>query len=80
MRSPSYRTAPIALILVLFFALSAIDAAPLDPTEIPGDTKWLLHFDMEKARSWELMQKWQSEMENKTWYQDKVEEMVETYG
>ncbi|MDG2208258.1 MAG: hypothetical protein P8K78_10170 [Pirellulales bacterium] len=80
MRSPSCRTAPLALILVLFFAHSATEAAPLDPAAIPGDTKWLLHFDMEKARNWELMQKWQSEMQDKAWYRDKVEEMVEKYG
>ena len=80
MRSPSCRTAPLALILILFFALPATEAAPLDPAAIPGDTKWLLHFDMEKTRNWKLMQKWKGEMEDKAWYRDKVEEMVEKYG
>ena len=45
------------LITVCLFNLgvcvSQLQAAPLNPAEIPADTKWLLHFDVEKAREWE---------------------------
>ena len=60
--------------------VSQLQAAPLNPAEIPGDAKWLLHFDVEKAREWKLMQKWDKQMKDKAWYRDKVSEMAETYG
>ena len=60
--------------------VSQLQAAPLNPAEIPADTKWLLHFDVEKAREWKLMQKWDKQMKDKAWYRDKVSEMAETYG
>ena len=79
MRSLSRHILQLAL-LKLLLLVSFAQAAPLNPAEIPSNTKWLLHFDMEKARNWELMQKWQSEMQDKEWYRDKIGEMVEQYG
>ena len=70
----------ILTLLYLLVCVSLVQAAPLDPAMIPSDTKWLLHFDVEKARDWNLMQKWQQQMEGKEWYRDKVAEMVEAYG
>ncbi len=64
----------------LILCPALISAAPLDPAKIPADTKWLLHFDVEKARNWTPMQKWQQQMESKEWYQEKAEEMIEIYG
>ena len=58
--------------------VSQLQAAPLNPAEIPGDTKWLLHFDAEKARDWKLIQKWKKQMASKAWYRDKVSEMAES--
>ncbi|MEC7500588.1 MAG: hypothetical protein VX970_02575 [Planctomycetota bacterium] len=72
------------LIVVCLFTLevcvSQLQAAPLNPAEIPADTKWLIHFDVEKARDWKLMQNWEKQMKDKAWYRDKVSEMAATYG
>ena len=68
------------VLLNLILSVSFANAAPLNPAEIPGNTKWLLHFDVEKSRNWKLMQKWQEQMESKEWYQDKLGEMIEHYG
>ena len=59
---------------------SQLQAAPLNPNEIPAETKWLLHFNVEKARGWKLMQKWKKQMKDKAWYLDRVSELAETYG
>ena len=74
------RARPFLALLNLVLSVSFVNAAPVNPAEIPGDTKWLLHFDVEKARNWKLMQKWQKQMESKTWYQDKIEKMIDDYG
>ena len=74
------RARPFLALLNLVLSVSFVNAAPVNPAEIPGDTKWLLHFDVEKARNWKLMQKWQKQMESKTWYQDKLEKMIDDYG
>ena len=80
MRSPLHHISLLTLILNMTLLASLTAAAPLNPADIPRDTKWLLHFDMEKARDWKLMQQWQSEMQDKEWYRDKFGEMVEQYG
>ena len=72
------------IITVCLFNLSLcvfqLSAAPLNPARIPSDTKWLLHFDLQKARNWQLMQKWQKQLEGKAWYRDKISEMADAYG
>ncbi len=67
-------------LFTLEVCVSQLQAASLNPAEIPADTKWLLHFNVEKAREWKLMQNWEKQMKDKAWYRDKVSEMAETYG
>ena len=55
-------------LFTLEVCVSQLQAASLNPAEIPADTKWLLHFDVEKAREWKLMQNWEKQMKDKAWY------------
>ena len=70
------RTTVFLLNLVVY--VSQLQAAPLNPAEIPGDTNWLLYLDIEKACDWKLMHEWESQqMKRKAWYRDKVSEMAQ---
>ena len=65
---------------IFMLSASLLEGAPLNPAQIPSDTKWILHFDVESAHQWSLAQKWQSEMKDKEWCKKKLGEVVEQFG
>lgn len=52
----------ISLVTLLLAIAPLANAGPLNLDHIPADAKWLLHFDMEAARKWSLVEQWQSQM------------------